>query len=103
MGRCARAFYHHFHGCGSVSAFCDVGHAALANGSSPLETLGIVLASLSEQCLESNYSAYMGALLDTNFSTGTPTNRQWYYQLCNEFGQQRSVLTLRSTAQRTTA
>ena len=94
----------------TVAAFCAAGLAAAASASStassssssasasssssrggvsPLEALGVALGSIpGGACLGSSYAAYMAPLLDSNFSTGTPTNRQWFYQLCNEFGQQ---------------
>jgi len=73
----------------TVGSFCAAGlDAASKPAALPLEALGAALGTLGGACLASNYSAYMEPLLDTNFSTGTPTNRQWYYQLCNEFGQQ---------------
>ena len=72
----------------TVESFCKVGLDMAANGSSALEALGAMLSSLGEKCLDSNHTLYMEPLRDSNFTTGTPTNRQWYYQLCNEFGQQ---------------
>ena len=74
----------------SVSSFCDAGKAAAQNGSAPIDVLAAMLAAVrpASACLASNDTAYMEQLTDTNFTTGTPTNRQFYYQLCNEFGQQ---------------
>jgi len=80
--------YNHHAAPHSVATVCAAGLAAAANGSTPLEALGAMLAHVSGACIKANYSAYMEPLLDTNFSTGTPTNRQWYYQLCDAFGQQ---------------
>ena len=75
----------------SVASFCAAGASASSNGSTPLEALGAMLASLERYpgyCMLSLYDDYMEPLRDTNFTTGTPTTRQWYYQLCNAFGQQ---------------
>ncbi|EOD24161.1 hypothetical protein EMIHUDRAFT_469381 [Emiliania huxleyi CCMP1516] len=62
------------------------------NSFAPASALGAALAPLAAtlpaRCLAARYSSYLAPLLDSNFSTGTPTNRQWFYQLCNEFGQQ---------------
>jgi pimeloyl-ACP methyl ester carboxylesterase len=39
-------------------------------------------------CIETSYNKTLKQLENTDFDTGTPTLRQWYFQLCNEFGQQ---------------
>lgn len=72
-----------------IGAFCGIGANASAAGAAPLEALGKMLDfAEGGRCLVSNFTALMAPLRDTNFTTGTPTSRQWYYQLCNEFGQQ---------------
>mmetsp|Transcript_14266 Transcript_14266/g.45717 ORF Transcript_14266/g.45717 Transcript_14266/m.45717 type:complete len:510 (+) Transcript_14266:13-1542(+) len=77
----------------TVAAFCAAGLDAIAKrAASPLEALGAALAPLAvalpAHCLAARYASYLAPLRDSNFTTGTPTNRQWFYQLCNEFGQQ---------------
>ena len=66
----------------SPPAFCAAGLDAIAKrAASPLEALGAALAPLAAtlpaHCLAARYSSYLAPLLDSNFSTGTPTNRQW--------------------------
>ena len=66
----------------SPPAFCAAGLDAIAKrAASPLEALGAALApravTLPAHCLAARYSSYLAPLRDSNFTTGTPTNRQW--------------------------
>lgn len=69
----------------SIASFCAAGEAAAKTGASALEALGAMLREMSDRrCLVSSLEAYMAPLRDANFTTGTPTIRQYYWQLCNE-------------------
>jgi hypothetical protein len=48
----------------------------------------MVVAGGGSACVQTSYNDTLKLLKNTDFVTGTPTLRQWYFQLCNEFGQQ---------------